>query len=803
MRTDSGGAEATRRVAGDLTSFVGRAQELGDIRRMLGTARLVTLTGLGGVGKTRLALRALHDVRRAFADNVFLIELASFSDPTLLSHMMLDTLAIPQDPTKPPQDVLVEFLGSRHALLVLDNCEHLVTSVADLVTRLLRSAPDLRILATSRQPLSIDGEQVYPVAPLPVPRSGFAGYGLDRIPSVMLFVDRAAVAVPGFRLDARNEIDVASICEQLEGIPLAIELAAARLSVLSTADLAARLGDRMRLLTRGSRTLPGRQRTLEAAIEGSYSLCSEVERKLWERASVFAGGFTLEAAEMVCTGVGVPPDDVLDAIAALKEKSILTSEEQGNRLRFRMLEVIREYGRARLDATGELEVYRRKHRDWCSDLLDRACAGWFGPHQADWASSLRDEHPNLRAALEYSLTVPDDHAIALTMAGRPWFWWIACGFATEGSLWLERVLAVSTEPTIDRAWALTTAAYVSLLRGDKQAGADYVTMGLTLAHSLQDPGVLAYLTDMRGFHSFVTGKIGAAIEQWQRAIELFDQSDARQDYPNGVRMQMAIAYLVADDAGAAMRIVADLRRRCEAAGEQWLLSYAMNADAFAMLERGELNDAERQLRPALRVKRSFNDDLGLAFVLDVLAWTSIAQGKDEFGQVLLGASSRLWGTLGEQLWGSALMLDRRRLYMDRARARVGSAAADAAFARGLAMELSDVLGYALDEPFAQTAEPTPQGALAALTPRERDVAQLIGKGYSNREVAADMVISVRTVGTHVEHILAKLGLTSRSQVAALLHPDSDAPDRAGRSGSQWEMGASTMSAKPGNIHRRQ
>jgi len=760
------------RAAADLTTFVGRRTELGEIRQLLGTSRLVTLTGAGGVGKTRLALRAADETRRAFADGVFVVELASLSDPALLSHTVLDALAIPKHPTRPPTEVLAEHLRDRRALLVLDNCEHLVAAVADLVARLLSAAPELQVLATSRQSLAVGGEHVYPVPPLPVPHPDTVSAGQSAFASVALFADRATSVVAGFRLTEQNLPDVVRICRELEGIPLAIELAAARLTVLSVAELADRLGDRLRLLTRANRNSPDRHRTLEATIDYSHSLCSDAERLLWARVSVFSGGFTLDAAEAVCSDDDLPRDDILDTLAALTEKSILLREEaEGGRVRFRMLEILREYGVQRLRGSDEVERYRRRHRDWCLDLIDRVCAEWFGPRQADWAARLRREHPNLRAALDYTLSRPDDHDIALRMAGRPWFWWLACGFVTEGSFWLHRALDGSAEPTRDRAWALATAAYVSVLRGDERTSAAYVMQSLEIGRGLGDSSVVAYATNIDGLRAFVTGDLRGAVARWHHSLDLFGSTTASEDYPNGVRVQLAIAYLLLDELDNAERVVRDLDRRCRDAGESWLLSYAINADAFAKLSRGELDDAEMQVQQALTIKRSFHDDLGMAFVLDVMAWTFVARGRYEDGVVLVHAAARLWQSFGDQLWGSELMLARRHHYTEVARRALGNDAYNAASARGAGMSLDEVLDYALAGPAAAadgaSAIDSPPG-WDRLTNREREVAELVAEGRSNRDIAATLVISVRTVEAHVEHTLAKLGLESRTQVAAQL-----------------------------------
>jgi non-specific serine/threonine protein kinase len=353
------------------------------------------------------------------------------------------------------------------------------------------------------------------------------------------------------------------------------------------------------------------------------------------------------------------------------------------------------------------------------------------------------------------------------MAGRPWFWWIACGFVTEGSFWLQRALQASSEPTGDRAWALATAAYVAMLQGDEQAGTTYLDESRRFGHELGDQAVVAYATHMKGLRGFLKGDLRRAIEQFREGLELYADTGVPEDYPNGVRIQLAIAHLLLDEVEEAWRIVQAMYERCEKAGESWQLSYTMITGGFVKLMRGQLDEAEQDLHEALKIKRLFHDGLGLAFGLDVLAWTSIAKGKSEYGLVLLGAGSRLWQSFGAQLWGSEPMLARRQHFTDMAVTSLGEKMSEAALARGSAMTLDVVLDYALGEPARRpTKEARVPGGWTDLTRREREVAELVADGLSNREIAASLVISLRTAEAHVEHILHKLGFMSRAQIAA-------------------------------------
>ena len=375
------------------------------MKDLLATSRLVTLTGIGGVGKTRLALRAAADVAADFPDGVRLVELGELRDASSLMDVVAAGLDLRDEPAKPLHEVLIDFLCSRKLLLVLDNCEQVVDAAAKLAETLLRACPDLRILATSREALGIGGEAVLRLSPLafpeadPEPTLG----GLPGFDAVALFAERAAAAVPGFELTEDNKATVAQICSRLDGLPLAIELAAARLRAMSPEQLLERLADRYAVLTRGSRSAPTRQQTLGWSVGWSYDLCTPAEQQLWGRLSVFAGSFELEAAEDICGG-DLGPEDVDDLLTALVDKSILIRAESTGPVRFRLLETLRDYGREKIKATSEYPELRRRHLDWYQRLAGDAADAWFSARQIEWIKRLDREMPNLREAVEFSLT---------------------------------------------------------------------------------------------------------------------------------------------------------------------------------------------------------------------------------------------------------------------------------------------------------------------------------------------------------------------------------------------------------------
>ncbi|MER7986138.1 LuxR C-terminal-related transcriptional regulator [Streptomyces noursei] len=751
-------------VPADLTSFVGRREDLAAVRQLISTSRLVTLTGIGGVGKTRLALRVAREVQRAFPDGVCLVELASLTDPALLPHSVVDALGIKEQSTRTPMTVLRGCLRERRMLLVLDNCEHLVEAAAGLADRVLRAAPDVRILATSRQALGIAGEHVYPVPPLVAPRAddSVEPGTATQYPSVTLFADRSAAVVPGFAITPDNEAAVVRLCQCLEGIPLAIELASVRLRVLTVHDLASRLDDRFQLLREGSRNLPERHQTLQALIDWSYDLCTPAEQTLWTRTSAFVGGFSTDALKAVCTDEALREPAVLDTVAGLVDKSIFIREEQGEHIRFRMLETIGAYGQARLAESGKEAALRRRHRDWYEQLMETAGNEWSGPRQQEWASRLQLEHPNLRRALEYCLSQPGEARVGLRMAAAPWLW-LAMGYLTEARLWLARALALDAAPSRERAWALATAAYIAAFQGD-EAAAPLAEEARKLAVRLDDLATLAYATHVLGMSKFLSTDPAGAIPLFTEALQQYAKTKAPAHYPNNLRMELASALILLGEVDQAAVIIDELLQRCTQAGERWLLSYALWGRGFLRLTHGELDGAEADLCESLKIKRFFHDTLGMALALDVLAWTTAAKGNAERAATLFGGTNQLWQTFGAPLFGWTLLIEQREKFEAMARQKIGAAAFDGAFERGGALTIEETLALALRER-AQAASKGPHPA-AKLTRREREVADLVGEGLSNKEIAARLVISLRTAEGHVEKVLTKLGFNTRTQIAS-------------------------------------
>ncbi|MGH2397248.1 MAG: ATP-binding protein, partial [bacterium] len=481
-----------------LTSFVGRLRQMDEIRQLLARHRLVTLTGIGGCGKTRLALQVAADDAEAFLHGVWLIDLNSITTGDLVLPTVVTTLQVREQPGRMLEATLVDFLQEKQLLLVLDNCEHLLDACAGVAHALLRRAPKLHILATSREPLRIQGEQRYEVPPLELPdlTAGRSSTQLTASEAVQLFVERAVLGQHRFALTDRNAQSVAQIVARLDGIPLAIELAAAKVKLLSTAQIAERLNDRFGLLAGGSRTALGRQQTLRAMIDWSYELLSESERLLLRRLSVFAGGFTLEAAEAIVAGVEIARHDFLDLLGRLVDKSLVIVDPAHGSRRYRLLDTMREYAKERLTAAGEVGPLRNAHRDWYLAFAQKAESSLDEPNQI-WLNRLEADHDNLRAAIEYSLAT-DDAEGALRLGTALWRFWHVRGHWTEGRQRLEAAISAATraQPSL-RARALHAAGMLAQRQGDYERATTLSEESLTLQQTLGDAhGIATSLTTL-------------------------------------------------------------------------------------------------------------------------------------------------------------------------------------------------------------------------------------------------------------------------------------------------------------------
>jgi non-specific serine/threonine protein kinase len=765
-----------RRHAGnlpaELSSFVGRRREVAEVAKLLQTARLVTLTGTGGVGKTRVATHAARQVRRGFPDGVWLAELAPLAEPALLAQTVAGALGVHHS-TKSSATVLADHLADKRLLLVLDNCEHLLDACADLVHQLLGASAGLRVLATSRHLLGVPGEHLVDVPPLSLPEPDRPRLSADGHDAVRLFAERAAAVRAGFELTDDNYPAVAGICTILEGIPLAIEMAARRMHVLSAGEILSRLDDRFALLTTGGTVAAKRHQTLLATVGWSFDLCSPAEQLLWTRLSVFLCGFDLAAAEMVGAGGTIAPEQVVDLVAGLVQKSVLTRQADDTRTRYQMLDSVRDYGRTRLSHADEVEL-RGRHRDWYRQLANRFAKEWFGPHQPDWCARLRGEHANLRMALDFCLTEPGSRQAGLAMVTDLWSYWITYGSVGEGYRWLALALAAAPEPTPLRAKALWVRGWTAQISVDSTAAQAALDECRALAERLDDRTAMAHVVHFSGFSAMSAGEHTVALARYEDALArhraLGDEAGV-----TAVLFELAFCHCLRGDPDQgdldrAVALCAESVRRSAVHGETWCRSYALHVRAMALWRQGGHDqDAERAVRESIRFKQALNDVPGIGMGLELLAWITAADGAHRRAARLTGAARQIWRAVGAPLGGIHQLLRYREHAERQMTAALGVEGFEAALQVGANLTVDEALSYD-DLSTVPTApsqhRPRPARSASRLTRREWQVADLVAQGMTNKDIAASLDVVQRTAEAHVQHILTKLGFTSRARLAA-------------------------------------
>ena len=765
------GWDASWRRAGDLpaevTGFVGRADQLAGLHEMLSSSRMVTLTGTGGVGKTRIALRALPELRERYPDGIFLVELSALKDPELLARTVCAVLGLPEQSTRTSLDVLTEHVAGRAALIVLDTCEHLVDACAMLTGLLLRDCPLVSVLATSRQPLDVPGEHILVVPPLPVEPEGADGTG-----AVALFAQRAAAVMPSFALTDANRQDVLALCRRLDGIPLAIELATVRLRALSLRELAVRLEDRFQVLAGGRRTALPRHQTLRTTIGWSHELCSPMERLVWAKLSVFAGTFDLPAAEHVCTGGELAVEDVLEQLIGLVDKSVLLRLDDEEGTRYRLLDTIREYGAQWLAESGEEEQARARHRDWFRARFEELEAAFPTSRQLPVFRALRREHGNLRAALEFALTRPGGEREALSMAVSSWPYWMASGLLGEGRVWLDRALAQVDQPVSERGWGLARHGYLGVFYGSSPVELPYLIEAEAIGEQLGDSRLIAHAVMFQGL---ALGFLGDAEHARRRCDEARERLTALGDDFTVTVLDTQIAFICAVSGEAPTAIALCTRglhaMRAEP-DERWVTEYLRLLRSLARWVEGDVDGASVDSRAALACAWSLEDRIGAAYCLDMLAWISAVRGRHPRAAVLLGAVARLWEPTGTTLGGVLSLQQQHQQIEEQVSAALGAELYGRRRELGATSPIGDVVRMVEEDTDALPGPPgrpsTAGAGTGGLTPREREVAGLVAEGMSNRQIAEKLVISKRTADAHVEHILAKLGAASRMEINSLM-----------------------------------
>lgn len=793
-------------------SFIGREREMLEVKRHLAMTRLLTLTGAGGSGKTRLALEVARELVTAYPDGVWLVELAPLSGGELVPRVVAGVLGVLERPGQPLTDTLVEALRGKDVLLVMDNCEHLVEAAAGLVDVLLGSCPRLRVLATSREALEVAGEIRWPVPSLTVPDPGrLLSVGeLEGYESARLFADRARCRAPAFALRPGNTGTVAEICWRLEGVPLAIELAAARVGPLSVEQISERLGNSLKLLTGGDRTTVPRQRTLRATLDWSHELLDDRERALFRRLSTFAGGWTLETAETVTAGEGVEEEDVLDLHARLVDKSLMVAGTTGEgTVRYRLLEPVRQYALEKLEGSGEAEVVRRRHAGFFTTFAEKAEPKIRGPEEAAWLDRLETEHDNLRAALSWAIE-QGEAELGLRLAGALRWFWSMRGYLSEGARRLEEALAKGGAATADaRAGALFGLGLILKGQGELERAQTCLEEALALFEELGDRRCVADSLAYLGWVNYYRDDVAQATLHFEKSLEVARESGNRTIIPNVLGDLAWVAYdggeferarrlwedalalnrerenasgvsVVLQNMGYAELALGDHERATELleeglaiareVGNKRYVALCLMSLGVAATLHGDPNRAKALIQEALAIFLEFGNKGDIAENLESLAGAVGKLGENLQAARLWGAASALRDVTGWHWWAA----ERRLLepQRDAARERMNEADWKAAFAEGKAMDLEEAVGYAFsEEEKAATSSLAPEQASPAepapgLTHREEEVAVLVARGLTNREIAVRLVISEQTAATHVKKIRKKLALNSRSQLAA-------------------------------------
>ncbi len=756
------------------TPLVGRARELAALRDLMlsNSVHLVTVTGVGGSGKTRLAVQIAADVRERFPGGVWFVELAAVTDPALVPQIVASILGLPDGPDAPLVDglpVWLRSLRSQRVLLVLDNCEQVVDACAKLAEQLLSVCPSLTILATSREPLQITGEHRWRLSPLAVPEPdhGASTDELAAYPALQLFLARAQAVSPDFRLTDNNAATVAEVCARLEGIPLALELAAVRVAVLTVEQILARLDDAIRLLTGGSRGAPSRQQTVRGALDWSHDLLTGPEKILFRRLAVFAGGGDLEAIEAIGAGQTPPDGEVLDLLGRLVNKSLVQVEQDGRASRYRLLEPVRQYAVRHLTESGETDFTRARHAAWYLALVERAAPELHGRSQIAWLERLEREQDNLRAALRRAEEFNDSEpGLRLAVALVPF--WEGHSHLSEGRRWLSTMLAMtpaSCGKTL-RMKALIGAGSLAQWQAELEQSESLFSESLTLARALDDQkGIADPLSGL--------GTVARRQGSYARSVRLLGESLALhqllQDEPGIAFALLSLGVTLAnqDDHAHARTLLEECLRRYRQLGDLRLVAIALTMLALVVGAQGDLRQASALLHEGLTGHVEVGDRAFVVFALTGLAGVAATARQSVQAARLLGAADMLRDSVGAFL----APINRVSLAKTEARIQAQLSERDTAAARetGRAFSLEEVLAEAatvasLDAPSPPAVSSAPGRSHPALTRREAEVARLLEDGRSDREIAQALAISVRTVGIHVQHLLAKLDVRSRWQV---------------------------------------
>jgi predicted ATPase/DNA-binding CsgD family transcriptional regulator len=821
-RLDQLRSTARHNLPAPRNSFIGREREMLEVKRELEMTRLLTITGTGGSGKTRLALEVARDLVEIYPDGVWLVELAPLSEEALVPKAVAEAFDVPERRDERLADTLTEVLGNRELLMVLDNCEHLLDATARLVDVLLDSCPRLRVLATTREGLGVEGEVRWPAPPLSAPDPQYSSTieALERLDSARLFLARARNHDPSFAFTPTNAQAVAEICSKLEGIPLAIELAAARVDTLSLEQISERLEGSLELLTHGGRTVSPRQRTIRGTLDWSHQLLSESERKVFRRLSVFAGGWTLEASEAVVSDEGIRQSEVLELLSGLVKKSLAIAELSADSggVRYRLLDSIRQYALEKLEQSGEVEDVKGAHAEYFLALAQQAEPELIGPQEAEWFERLEEEIDNFRAALSWA-SEHGEAELGLRLAGALGSFWFWEGHYDEGRRWIEGALT-QEGPTsaLVRAKAFGAASLLASALNDYARAKGAAEEGLRLSkESETEDSRRPFFVWNNPTTFFLNRLANVAMEEGdpERATALSEESLELSRQANEAQgivwslLILAIAATLRADYERAERLYAEglslaqelhsayarflyfenwgwtalLRGDYERAtllieeavglagerkrGFMGLLSRPLDNLGWAALLGGELGRAKAQFAENLARSKVRGDKRTLLMSLEGLACVAEAEGEDLRAGRLFGTAKALMGAIGYRLVPQEMAV--LEPYRASVRSRLGEADWEKSLAEGGAMGLDQAAAYALSKersskhssPTESPVSSTPEHP-GGLSPREVEVLGLVAEGLTNAQVAQRLFLSPRTVQRHLNSIYHKLGVSSRT-----------------------------------------
>lgn len=789
-------------LAVQLTSFVGRQSELSELRKLLGSLRLVTLTGVGGSGKTRLAVELARDVISDFPDGVWFIDLLPLSDSSLVAQRVMSAVGIREQFDRSAQETLTSFFATKRSLVILDNCEHLIDGVAASVDSMLRTTSELTILTTSREALRLGGEIVWRVQPLSVPNEVETPNAddLTKWDAVRLFAERAALNRPGFELTADNATSVSAICRQLDGLPLAIELAAARSASLSPTQLLNRLGDQRELLSRGNRNASPRQKTLDATFDWSYELLRDRERTLFRRLGVFSSPFTIEGVEAVCSGDGISADETLDLIGELVEKSLVIGEQRpGDEIRYRLLETVRRYALARLVEQVEHPRIQQRLAQFCLSIAEHARERLRSPDALLWMGLLDDQEDNMRSVLNWSRT--HDPAAGLKLASMLVDYWDLRGRLTEGRTWLCEFLELNRAGDPIRGDALAGAGLLAWRQGDNPGAKEYYEESLAIARSGKDlrregralrglsdallalgeygtaetlcreslvifrtmgeTAELAQTLSHLGNAVMNLGDPSTSIPFYDESLALYRLLGDRIGIANQLWSLGTAKSVVGENAEARLQLEECLRIRLDIKDELGI-PYAQMMLGYAEMELGDLPADRAHLCAALPRMLELGDHWGVSIALDFSSGLAARTAKWADSFRLAGAGAAVRESVGAQQLASVKAV--ADVWLNEARRHLRKVEADRAYREGLQITTQSAVDFAVGFLMPDGMRAAPSPSWHGLSRREFQVATLVSEGHSNKEIGTTLFISERTVDNHVMHIFEKLDFRSRAQI---------------------------------------